>query len=191
MNISEYLQTRKSFELLFPELVELIDDEEREVAQTAMLTLRDLAQLYLVEENDLEKPDQVEKVRLELLALIKKILSNENYISKVDMNRCLLEQAFKIAQMLRVPDDDELYALLMGLLQGWMPGPKHRFSATEYERMHIAMALQNVSIHYTHRVVRLFYEPFYRDFIAKELAAEKSLQGSKVQLAEVFHEFVR
>ena len=32
LNISEYLQTRKSFELLFPELVELIDDEEREVA---------------------------------------------------------------------------------------------------------------------------------------------------------------
>ena len=56
MNISVYLQTQKSFELLYPELVELIDDEEREVAQTAILTLRDLAQLYLVEENDLEKP---------------------------------------------------------------------------------------------------------------------------------------
>ena len=49
--------------LLYPELVELIDDEEREVAQTAMLTLRDLAQLYLVEENDLEKPTQLDKVR--------------------------------------------------------------------------------------------------------------------------------
>lgn len=72
-----------------------------------------------------------------------------------------------------------------------MPGTKNRYGATEYERMHIAMALQNVSIHYTHRVVRLFYEPFYKDFIKKELAAEKSLQGSKVQLAEVFHEFVK
>ena len=41
----------------------MIDDEEREVAQTAMLTLRDLAQLYLVEENDLEKPAQLDKVR--------------------------------------------------------------------------------------------------------------------------------
>ena len=116
MNISEYLQTQKSFELLYPELVELIDDEEREVAQTAMLTLRDLAQLYLVEENDLEKPVQVDKVRQELLALMKRILSNENYISKVDMSRCLLEQAFKIAQMLQVPDDDELCQLLMALI---------------------------------------------------------------------------
>ena len=94
----------------------MIDDEEREVAQTAMLTLRDLAQLYLVEENDLEKPVQVDKVRQELLALMKRILSNENYISKVDMSRCLLEQAFKIAQMLQVPDDDELCQLLMALI---------------------------------------------------------------------------
>ena len=47
-------------------------------------------------------------MRKVFLALIKKILSNESYISKVDMSRCLLEQAFKIAQMLQVPDDDEL-----------------------------------------------------------------------------------
>ena len=46
--------------------------------------------------------------------------------------------------------------------------------------MHIAMALQNVSIHYTHRVVKLFYEPYFKNFIATELEAEKSLQGAKV-----------
>ena len=77
--------------------------------------------------------------------------------------------------MLQVPDDDELYRLLLALLESWTPGAKNRFAATEYERMHIAMALQNVSIHYTHRVVRLFYEPYFKDFIEIELAAEKSL----------------
>lgn len=53
MNISDYLHAQKSYEHLYPELVELIDDEEKEVAQTAILTFTDLAKLYLVEENNL------------------------------------------------------------------------------------------------------------------------------------------
>lgn len=57
--------------------------------------------------------------------------------------------------------------------------------------MHMAMALQNVAIHYTHRTIHLFYEPLYRDFIAQEHDSEKSLAGAKVQLAEVFHEFIK
>ena len=141
MNISDYLHAQKSFEHLYPELVELIDDEEKEVAQTAILTFTDLAKLYLVEENNLQKPGQVEAVRDAMLALLKKMLSSETFIGKVEMSRYLLEQAFKIAQMVNRPDDDELYQLLINLLRAWLPGTGNRFSGGEYERMHMAMAL--------------------------------------------------
>ena len=143
-----------------------MDDEEKEVAQTAILTFTDLAKLYLVEENDLEKPGQVEEVRDEMLRLLKKILSSENFIGKIDMSRYLLEQAFKIAQILNRPDDEELQQLLISLLRAWLPGTGNRFNGGEYERMHIAMTLQNAALHYKHRTVHLFYEPLYRDFIA-------------------------
>ena len=189
-NISDYLQAQKSFEHLYPELVELVDDEEKEVAQAAILTFADLAQLYLVEANNLASPGQVEEVRDQMLKLLKKILSSENFVGKEEMSRYLLEQAFKIAQMVNRPDDEELYTLLIDLLRAWLPGTGNRFNGGEYERMHVAMALQNVAIHYRHRTVRLFYEPLYRDFIAQEHAADHSVAGSKTQLAEVFHDFV-
>ena len=82
------------------------------------------------------------------------------------MSRFLLEQAFKIAQMVNRPDDDELYQLLINLLRSWLPGAGNRFNGGEYERMHMAMALQNIAILYRHRTVHLFYDPLYREFIA-------------------------
>ena len=84
-------------------------------------------------------------MREETLKLLKKILSSENFIGKVEMSRYLLEQAFKIAQMINRPDDEELYLLLINLLRGWQPGlasnGNGRFPISEYERMHTAMAL--------------------------------------------------
>ena len=76
-----------------------------------------------------------------MLKQLKKILSSENFIGKVEMSRYLLEQAFKIAQMVNRPDDEELYLLLINLLRAWLPGTGNRATAGDYERMHMAMAL--------------------------------------------------
>ena len=139
--ISDYLQAKKSFEHLYPELVELVDDEEKEVAQTAIDAFVGLAQLYLVEENNLAQPGGVEEAREAMLTLLKKVLASETFIGKEEMSRYLLQQAFKIAQMVNRPDDEELYTLLINLLRAWLPGAGNRFNGGEYERMHIAMAL--------------------------------------------------
>ena len=88
------------------------------------------------------------------------------------------------------PDDEELYTLLINLLRAWLPGAGNRFNGGEYERMHIAMALQNVAIHYKHRTLHLFYEPLYKDFITREHEVDKAVSGAKAQLAEVFHTFI-
>lgn len=45
--ISKYLGSQKAYESLYPELIELIDDEEREVVTTAILVFSELAEQFL------------------------------------------------------------------------------------------------------------------------------------------------
>jgi hypothetical protein len=36
----------------------------------------------------------------------------------------------------------------------------------------------------------MFYEPCYKKFIAEELEGDKTLYGAKMQIAEIYHEFI-
>jgi hypothetical protein len=47
----------------------------------------------------------------------------------------------------------------------------------------MALALANLAKLYQRRTLELFYTPLYKDFVSQELAAEKTLEGSKIQFA--------
>ena len=47
----------------------------------------------------------------------------------------------------------------------------------------MALALQNLAKLYKQNTLRLFYQTYYQEFITRELAAEKVLEGSKIQFA--------
>ena len=59
--------------------------------------------------------------------------------------------------------------LLLALLRAWRPGVDKRFEAEEYERQHIALALQNIVKIYGTKTMLLFYEPLYKEFLMEEL----------------------
>ena len=124
----------------------------------------------------------------------KQILTQDQFIGKVEICRFLLENAFWIAEKINKADDGELTGLLLALLRAWRPGVDKRFEAEEYERQHIALALQNIVKIYGTKTMLLFYEPLYKEFLMQELVdqkpAEKSQENSKVQLAESYHEFL-
>jgi len=71
----------------------------------------------------------------------------------------------------------------LNLLSAWYPGPKNRHHAEEYELQHIALALQNLSKLYEAKTIPLFYLPFYKDFVIKELEGDIKQEGSKIQFA--------
>ena len=54
----------------------------------------------------------------------------------------------------------------------------------------MALALQNLAKLYKQNTLRLFYQTYYQEFITRELAAEKVLEGSKIQFAQVFPSFM-
>jgi len=131
-----------------------------------------------------------EHVRQQLNIQLKKMLKSENFIGKVDISRVLLVNAFWIATMINLPEDEELQQGLLLLLKVWGTGPERRFQAEEYERQHKALALSNLAKLYQYKTLPLFYQPVYKDFVNAELAADKSQEGSKVQLAKVFAGFI-
>ena len=44
----------------------------------------------------------------------------------------------------------------------------------------MALALQNIAKLYQQQTLTLFYIPLYKEFVDQELAADKSLEGSKI-----------
>jgi len=113
------------------------------------------------------------------------------------MSRLLLEYAPMIAKVIDVPGDVELYQLLIQLFSSWnAPGvepkipSKYSFVINEYERMHLVMSMLDISQIYKAATIELFYIPLYQGLIQNELESDKSLWGAKMQLAEVFHDFI-
>lgn len=54
----------------------------------------------------------------------------------------------------------------------------------------MALALQNIAKLYQQQTLTLFYIPLYKEFVDQELAADKSLEGSKIQFAQVYPSFM-
>ena len=54
----------------------------------------------------------------------------------------------------------------------------------------MALALQNLAKLYQQKTISLFYIPLYQEFVAQELSADKQLEGSKIQFAQVFPSFM-
>lgn len=73
------------------------------------------------------------------------MLRSENFIGKIDISRILLLNVFWIATLIDLPGDEELQQLLLNLLKAWRPGPSNRYEADEFERQHMALALQNLA----------------------------------------------
>ena len=56
--------------------------------------------------------------------------------------------------------------------------------------MHLMMSMQDISHTYKAATIELFYIPLYKGLINSELEGDKSQWGAKMQLAEVFHDFI-
>jgi len=53
------------------------------------------------------------------------------------------------------------------------------------------MNLKYLSKLYNKATLKLFYEPCYKNFIASQLDDDKTVYGAKMQIAEVYHEFIQ
>ena len=175
--IGKHVGATKAFKTLQPELQELLDDEEKDVIQVAILAFGEFADLYFVQDNDLT-PQMKDEARKSFVDTFKQILTQDQFIGKVEICRFLLENAFWIAEKINKADDGELTGLLLALLRAWRPGVDKRFEAEEYERQHIALALQNIVKIYGTKTMLLFYEPLYKEFFMQELVEEKPNEKS-------------
>jgi Tfp pilus assembly pilus retraction ATPase PilT len=88
---------------LFPELTDLFDDEEKEVAISAVGAFADLI---------IDVYSKDEKLRDNLTSSLKSILSNQALLTREDTNRLLFEVTPQVAQSLNASEDSELYQLL-------------------------------------------------------------------------------
>ena len=98
--ISKYLSKQKAFESLYPELLELLDDEEREVVTMAIQAFADMVETFLSADAEANDIADKEGVRGQLNAQLKKMLTSESFVGKVDISRLLLENAFWIATLI-------------------------------------------------------------------------------------------
>jgi len=99
------LTAAKAYQHLCPELMELLDDEEREVVITAIEAFGEMVELFLSPENNIAEK---EPVRQQLNIQLKKMLRSDNFVGKVDICRILLVNSFWIATMIDLPKDEEL-----------------------------------------------------------------------------------
>ena len=77
-----------SYSNFYELLEELLDDEEREVIQTAMMAFSEFAEFYLTQENDLEDK---EEVRGQMLKKFKYFISQDKYFDNEILSRFFLE----------------------------------------------------------------------------------------------------
>ena len=144
--VGKYMGAAASYEHLYPELVELIDDEEREVVTTAIQAFGELVEQYLNTDPSVNNTiADLAAVRATLNAQLKKMLTHENFLQKMEISRFLLVNAPWIATLIDLPDDEELQQALLSLLRSWHPGPNNRHVPDDYEQQHMALALQNIS----------------------------------------------
>ena len=73
--IAKYLTSQKAFEHLYPELLELLDDEEREVVSTAIQAFGELVDQFLNTDITTNNISDVEGVRMQLNTQLKKMLT--------------------------------------------------------------------------------------------------------------------
>lgn len=125
--IGKYLGQQKAYQHLYPELIELLDDEEREVVITAIQAFGELVDLFVSTDTTINNITDTASVRAELLIQLKKMLTAENFIGKVEISRILLINCFWIATLVDMPHDTELQQCLLGLLKAWRPGPDCRY----------------------------------------------------------------
>ncbi len=86
LSISLYIGAKKSFEHLFPELVELYDDEEKDVTLSAIGAFADLV-------IDVYSKDEVLLKSEKLVESFKILLSSQKLLQREDFNRLILEIA--------------------------------------------------------------------------------------------------
>ena len=188
--ISKYLGSQKSYSNLYPELIELIDDEEREVASTAIQAFGELVEQYLNKDSQINDIMNMEEVRPELVNQFIKIITEEKFIGKIEISRTLLQNCFWIATQIDLVDDTAIQRGLLNLIAAWLPGVNNRYHIDDEEKSCIASALQNLTKLYKQKTIPLYYTTLYENFIATELSQEKSSEGVKMELAEVFPSFI-
>ena len=123
--ISQYLGAQKAFEHFYPELTELLDDEEREVVTTAIVSFSEFIDQFFgppADEATAHPIADLETVRTQMSSQLKKLLSSENFTNKEPISRLMLERCFHMAAQLNTPEDQALQQQLASLLQSWMPG---------------------------------------------------------------------
>lgn len=64
--IGKYLSPQKCYEHLYPELIELLDDEEREVVTTAIQAFAEMVEQFLSTEDENNNIEDKEPVRAQL-----------------------------------------------------------------------------------------------------------------------------
>ena len=132
--IGKYLSTQKAYQHLYPELIELLDDEEREVVTTAIQAFGELVELFVSTDTTVNNISDTEGVKAQLLIQLKKMLTAESFIGKVDQSRFLLVNSFWVATLIDIPNDTDLQHCLLKLLKAWRPGPENRYQAEDYEK---------------------------------------------------------
>ena len=83
--ISKYIGAAISFENLFPEVIELIDDEEREVSSSSINAFANLIIEVYSKDEKVVTNDKI-------MIAVKKLLQNAHVLNKEDLNRILLEK---------------------------------------------------------------------------------------------------
>jgi hypothetical protein len=96
LSISQYIGAQKSFEHLFPELVELFDDEEKDVTLSAIGAFADLIIDVYSKDEALIKSEK-------LVQSFKILLSNPHLLQREDFNRLILEVAPQVALTINRP----------------------------------------------------------------------------------------
>ena len=79
--IAKYLGAQKAFQHLYPELIELLDDEEREVVITAIQAYGLLAEFFL-STDQVNNIIDIESARTQLNTQLKKMLTTESFIGR-------------------------------------------------------------------------------------------------------------
>ena len=80
-----------------------MDDEEREVVTTAIQAFGELVELFVSTDTAVNNIADFEGVRAQLLAQLKKMLTAESFVGKVDVSRVLLVNCFWVATLIDTP----------------------------------------------------------------------------------------
>ena len=177
-----------SFEKLYPELIDLLEDEENEVSQDAFTSFGDhIAHLYrsppfheTENESNKEENKEEEKKESPFKQTDAKIFGHEIVLKQFketfkifgsiseEKSEIMLERAPMLALIFNDPNDKELYVHLQELLSKWIPFEKAKapiYQAEEYELQHAAYSMKYLSKLYKKNFLLEFYLPCFMKFI--------------------------